>query len=682
MAILRNIRTSSLRILERFFEQFDKYLWSPKQINTAFETFIWPYLDKLNVEGIHSPTTLLKLIQQWGSNPRYFKLLVKFKENDPSQYILPHVFKLLVNEKSNIAVINVIYAMVESLLKYESSADEVDVALEVDNVLSINKEILDKCRVNDKLNYGSCILLPHVPTILEKIKRKLQGKNKSPNKTELFILCRISELVWESDISGSILHLLMPVVARKCASDEEVVLQFLTTIYNLIKNVNNPENHLKNLTPLFADISYSSCRKVLMKTLDLIASKSGNTDLALASSLISELNAFDVKWLDQPDFEKRHGAFKKIQDLITNNDVDVSFGSLLVYNLFFAMQNEKDLSLKGNSSHTLRMLCPAILKKCQRNPKDLDYLLNGCIFSLIKGGMRVNNNAEFRNECIGLMGCLARECPDVHFALRDLNKYTNKADPEVDFFENLTHMQIHRHARAMTKFCQLMRDETVLPNPKTVTQFLMPLATYYLSTEKFSGKNAVIDASIEMVGVLCRIIPWHQYEAVLKYTLSKLRYKAEFQKQLIRLVVVILDAFHFDLSKGHIGEFKKPDELMEGTAMEVDKVVGEKVASDDAVEVADKEAGDGENAEESPELEDFLQDNEEIAEEQEDNETEKIMEKISILCKSTATRVIKSIQVNIFWLMLHRFFIFHFLDGFVAAIKQISCTNDPLRFIA
>ncbi|KAH1010705.1 small subunit processome component 20 homolog [Dendroctonus ponderosae] len=648
LAILRNIRTSSLKTLERFFEQFDKYLWTPKQINTVFETFIWPYLDRLNVEGIHSPTTLLKLIQQWGSNPRYFQLLVKFKEDDPNQYILPHVFKLLVNEKSNIAVVNVIYEMVESLLKYELAADEADVALEVENVLPIEKTILEKCKINEKLNYGSCILLPHVPIILEKIKRKLQGKNKSLNKTELFILCRISELVWESDISGSILQLLMPVVAKKCASDEEVVLQFLTTIYNLLKNVDHPENHLRNLTPLFADVSYSSCRKVLIKTLNYIGSKSGCTELALASSLINELNAFDVKWLDQPDFEKRHGAFKKIQDLITNNEVDVSFGSLLVYNLFFTMKNEKDLSLKGNSSHTLRMLCPAILKKCQRNQKDLDYLLNGCIFSLIKNGMRVNNNADFRNECIGLMGCLARECPDIHFALRDLNKYTNKADPEVDFFENLTHMQIHRHARAMTKFCQLMREETVPPNPKTVTQFLLPLATYYLGTEKFSGKNAVVDASIEMVGVLCRIIPWHQYEAVLKYTLSKLRYKAEFQKQLIRLVVIILDAFHFDLSKGHIGEFKKCDELMKGAAMEVDKVGKEKVISEVVMEgdkVEDKEPADGENAEESPELEDFLQDNEDIEEEPEDNEKEKIMEKVSVLCKSTATRVIKSIQM-------------------------------------
>ncbi|XP_050316163.1 small subunit processome component 20 homolog [Anthonomus grandis grandis] len=614
LAILKNVRSATIKILERFFEHFPHYPWNSIQINAIFDTFVWPHLNKLTVEGIHSPTALLRLIKQWGTHATYFKLLVKHHRDDKNLYILPHVFKLLLNEKSNIQVVNVIYEIIESLLKYELGDEEVALEIQPDDLLPVDDRILERCKVNEKLNYGSCILLPHVPSVLEKIKRKLEGKHKSLSRTELFILCRISELVWESEVSASILHLLMPIVLKKATAEEEVVLQLLTTVHNLLRNVEDSTKHLRNLTPLFAEVSCVPGRKILVKTLEYMAEN--NDWLKQASSLISDLNAFDSKWLDQPDFERRHGAFKKIQLIIQEGTIELSYGILLVYNLFFIMKSEKDLALKDNASHALRSLCPALIKQCQNNHKDLEYVLNDSIFALIKAGMRNNQNNDLRNECISLLGCLARECPDSHFTLRDLNKFTNKTDLEVDIFENLTHLQIHRHARAMLKFCQLIKEETVSINPKTVSQFLLPLATHYLCTDKFAGKNAVIDAAIEMVGMICRITPWHQYESVLKFALSKLRFKLEFQKQLVRLVVAILDAFHYDLSKGHVENVPEAEVPVE---LEVIENIPDEVG----------ENGDDDEKEEEEVVED---------------EAVKIVEKTTVLCKSTATRVIKTIQ--------------------------------------
>ncbi|XP_066256541.1 small subunit processome component 20 homolog [Euwallacea similis] len=619
LSILRTIRTTSIKTLERFFEQFHQYPWNSTQIDAIFDTFIWPYLSKLTIEGIHSPTALLRLFRQWSLNPRFFKLLVKHQKDNEEHYILPLIFELLANPKSHISVVNVIYEMIECLLKYEASEEELKLEIEVNGVMELSGDLLARCKVNEKLNYGSCILLPHVPKVLEKIKQKLESRSKSLNKAELFILCRISELVWEARISDSVLGLLVPVVLKRSTADEEVVKELLTTVYNLLQNVENPSAHLRSLTPLFGDITHASCRKILLSILSHIAAKSESKELLRVSEIIGELNAFDAKWLDQPDFERRHQAFKNIQDL---TQMDTSCGALLVFNLFYTMKTEKDLALRDNSSHALRTVCTTLL--LTTTSKDLDYLLNSCIFFVIKTGLKTHNNQEFRNECISLLGHLARECPGVHFALRDLNKLTNKADLEVDFFENLTHLQMHRHARAMNKFGQVMNEETQGLNPKTVTQFLLPLATYYLCTEKFSGKNAVVDGAIDMVGVICRIVPWHQYEGVLKYTLSKLRYKAEFQKQLVRLVVVVLDGFHFDLRKGSV----------EG--------------------VLDAVKENTEELEEEPDLEDLC--SEELDEEAEDGaecETVKIVDKVSVLCKSTATRVIKTIQ-GVLLPQLHR----------------------------
>lgn len=48
--------------------------------------------------------------------------------------------------------------------------------------------------------------------------------------------------------------------------------------------------------------------------------------------------------------------------------------------------------------------------------------------------------------------------------------------------------------------------------------------------------------------MVCHLLPWHQYEMVLRFYLGKLREK-DFQKQAIRIVVAVLDAFHFNLAR-------------------------------------------------------------------------------------------------------------------------------------
>ncbi|KAJ8935872.1 hypothetical protein NQ318_019456 [Aromia moschata] len=596
LTLLKNLRMSCIKMVERFFGHFEDYPWSNKQINAIFTVFVWPYLNRLTTEGIHSPTTLLKLIVQWGSNPRYFPLLVKHEEGNTDQYILPHVVRLLVVEKSHSTVVNAIEEMLENLLSLQLDEEDTRPAIPVDNLLSIKNDILSRIGVSEKLNYGSCILLPHVPIVLSKIKRKLEGKAKNLNQKELFILSRVSELVWEADISDAILHLLLPVFLQKCKSSagEEIITRFLTTIKNLIRNVEKPQIHLKEISPLFSEVSFPSCRKILTQILEIIAQ---------------------------------------------------SDGILLINNLHFLLRSEKDLSLKENSAHTLKLLCPMLINKYQNIYKDVDYILNVTIFVLIRNGMR-SGNVDVRNESIALLGHLARDCPESHFILRDLHNYANKTDLEVDFFENLTHLQIHRHARALLKFCQITRELETVPNPRTLTQFILPLATHYLCSEKYTNKNSVVDAAIEVVSVVCRILPWHQYEGVLKYYLSKLRYKVEYQKQLVRLIVVILDAFHFDLSKGHLDESATDGAVSATTDKGTQKTQEEEGGGESANEVD----GDGKENE----VVDFgeVLDDEEAGGDVEDDEDNvetsltclKICEKISVLCKSTAVRVIRTIQ--------------------------------------
>jgi len=71
---------------------------------------------------------------------------------------------------------------------------------------------------------------------------------------------------------------------------------------------------------------------------------------------------------------------------------------------------------------------------------------------------------------------------------------------------------------------------------------------------------AVLYFILQTVGTVCRLLPWHQYEMILRFYLTKLRYQSDFQKQLVRTVVAVLDAFHFNLLRAKISATRNKNE--------------------------------------------------------------------------------------------------------------------------
>lgn len=369
----------------------------------------------------------------------------------------------------------------------------------------------------------------------------------------------------------------------------------------------------------------------------------------LINEVVRNINAWDLKWIDQPDFQVRSDAFKRVQKMILDNSINMELGILLIYCCFYILMNEKDLALKENATHCLKTICPYLVKKYTKTV-NRSYLLDATLFNLIRQNLK-SKNSDVRNESILLLGSLSRECPDAHVVLRDLHKLTNSQDLEVDFFENLTHLQIHRHGRALLKFSNIYREELNLPNIRTLTQFLLPLTTHYLCNDKYMNKHSLIDSANEAIGTVCRLLPWHQYEGLLKYYLLKLRQKANYQRQLVKLIVILLDSFHFDLHKGQSLEMSQADT----SNINMESVNEAKHAEDASVENEDNkstEEGDGDEIEEIlndlPQTDEILDDEDEESNSVENvNQTKKAYEKTTVLCKSAATRVIQTIKVSL-----------------------------------
>lgn len=642
LSSLRNIRTMCQTIVGRFFNRFEKYPWSDKELNAVFNVFIWPWLEKFTMEGIHSPTALLKLFHQWAMNPRYFILLVKHQKMNPNMFVLPEIVKLLLAPKVHPSVTNTILEMLEKLLLLKPDEEDTAYALKLEDIIPVADNILERLKISE-INYGSCILLPFVPNILERFKRKLSHKSKGVNHKELFIMSRISELVWEPETCHIVLSLVLPMAVKKASvnASDETILQMVQTIYNLIKTVKEPHKHLRKLAPLFCEVKSTQTRKLLCEVLKTISENCMEENVKTAFNVVKELNAFDKKWLDQPDFDRRQDAFKLIGELIKSDQIEFELGAIIIYNCFYLIRNETDLALRESARSCLRMIITHLVGKYKSSQSDKDHLINDICFPIIRKGFK-SRNEHYRHESISLLGHMARECSDANIVLRDLAIFASKQDLEVDFFENLVHLQLYRQTRALNRFNNICKELLVPLKPRSSTQFILPLVSMYLLSERFASKNSLIDAAIETVKSICHMLPWHHYESILKYYLGQLRYKLDYQKQLVKLTVAILDAYHYDLSKGIIfrnnNNKQEPDETI--VEMVVD-TVSIKESKD-----TDQEDEDNDTQREEPDIDEIL---EEVAEEIDEEEPLKVvnvpvLSRQTILCPSAAKRVIYSIR--------------------------------------
>lgn len=592
----KNLRNNCYQNLQRFFNHFESYTWTDNEIDAIFLVFVAPSAHKLHQESLVSVTPLLKLFATFGKYPRLFVLLTRYiNDTQTDTTPLRYVMDLLVEPKARPRVCLTIMEMIQNLLTLSTDAAAIDqedviVPLEISHCRPISEKCLADIPNADTLNVGSKILLPFLPNILQRFKIVLKGR-RGLTKRDLVILSKITGLITDADTSKTLLTVLLPILVRKSNSNlgEEVLTQMIDTITNLFKRIDHPEQHIRSIAPMFEQITAVGPRKMLCRLLHIIADraslerKTDKIQLQKTMNIVTELNAWDRRWIEQPDYEKRLDAYKQIGQLTAANEIDLNAGLLIIYHSFYFIKYDKDMALRDSASHHLRTLLPTLIRKLQKTkPLELDYLVGTVILNLVRKTFR-DKNDNVRTEGIQLLGEISRECPDAHPVLFDLNMLTCKQDREIDFFDNITHLQSQRHGKALLRFCSVAKTLEKAPSPRTLTQFILPLASAYIANDKYSMNHGLVTSAIETLGAVCHLLPWHQYESILKYYIKNMRYNVQYQKQMVRIVMQILDSFHFDFSKA-TASLDKPLILAEVKTSEIEQ---EEDATNDDSNVGD-----------------------------------------------------------------------------------------------
>ncbi|OXB65172.1 hypothetical protein ASZ78_005288 [Callipepla squamata] len=488
---LKNLRRLGLKLVVEFFSDHETYSFSVEEIDAVFHAVVWPQVCRLASESQYSPTFLLKLIHTWSKNPRYFSLLAKQYPDRPEYDILSNVFAVLSAKNLSEATSNLVMDITDSLLNSPNfePTEQVSSLNVTDCVVPNTGEVTE-----ETLSLGCRLVLPHVPAILQYFSKTMLNVEKMKKKKyraqvskELSILSKISKFIQEKSQNSVLVSLLLPFL-HQSNIEQDAEIDILETVQNLLRHCSNPASFLKPLAKLFSVIQNKLSRQKLCLVFQTLSDL--DSELKYITDVV-KLNAFDQRHLDDINFDVRLSAFQSITAHIKEmQTVDINFLIPVMHNCFYTIQSIQQ-----------------------------DYT--------------------------SLLSCLIQTFP-ANPEFRDLVQLTNCHDPDMDFFENMKHMQIHRRARALRRLAKQLTEKKLVLSSRSLQNYIMPYATTAIFSEKMLKHENMVTASVEVIGAICRHLSWSAYLYHLKHFIHVLQMGQISPKLGVSLLETVLEAFHFD----------------------------------------------------------------------------------------------------------------------------------------
>ncbi|KAG8138018.1 hypothetical protein E2320_003952 [Naja naja] len=540
---LKNLRRLGLKLIADFFSDFEMYSFSGEEIDAVFCAVVWPQITRLASESQYSPTPLLKIIHIWSKNPRYFVLLAKQNPGHPEYDILTNVSAVLSAKALGEGTAGIVMDVIDSLLNIpDFEPNDQFSSLTVTDCIFFEVEEM----AGDIHSMGTRLVLPHVPSVLQYLNKTMISIDRIKKKKynaqlskELNILSKISKFIKDKNQSSVLIGLLLPFLQQTNIT-QDTEIDILETVQNLLKHCLTPASFLKPLAKLFSVIQNKLSRQALCGVFETLSHLESNIKYITETV---KLNAFSPHHLDEINFDVRLSAF---QDIISHikgmNKIDVNYLIPVMHNCFYTIQLE-EMALSDNAVLCLTAIIQRFSELEHTEDEFKEIIQHTLLDSLRKG-------LKSKIECIqqdytSLLSNLIRafsEHPEFH----DLVQLTDYHDPEMDFFENMKHIQIHRRARALMKLAkQLVEGKTILSS-KPLQNYIMPYATTTIFNEKMLKYENMITASVEMVGAVCRHLSWSAYLYHLKHFIHVLQTGQINQKLGVSVLVMVLEAFHFD----------------------------------------------------------------------------------------------------------------------------------------
>lgn len=415
---------------------------------------------------------------------------------------------------------------------------------------------------------------------------------------ELHLLCRISEellsspdVIIESNCVTNFSTLLLGMIrtysmSKKVRVEEDWLLSVLKVYKALIRRMDDVSHHVNFISRLFGPSSHSfslfnahTVRSLLCETYaDLAAHPSTRGLLTSSSVAIANLTAFDKTLMGGRDYSLCMPVFQALcakssveyslswSSLMgpSNCDNEARSGSMCVvvmYEILRCMHDEEQ-ALRGAALACLKQLAEDGFSWAYISTDNINWLDN------IKSGLlpAIHFGLQHGSDSVkkGFVQLLAHVVKVVNTLIEngvfireeeriafhsDLGVLTHM-DPEQDFFENISHMQIHRRVKAMTKVRSVFENGTSIATSSAV-HVLVPIALHPLGSDEFLKKDhlMLLQEAAQLLGTLSGHLPWTHYYGTVKRVLKLLdNLRTDKEKILLNALCNVLENFPFDLN--------------------------------------------------------------------------------------------------------------------------------------
>eukprot|EP01041_Mallomonas_annulata_P001346 gene1346-2596_t len=444
-------------------------------------------------------------------------------------------------------------------------------------------------------------------------------------KLELHLLCKISNDFFTrenlsisaqavTNLSTLLLGMLRAYTSsRKIRVEELWVLDILKTYRSLLRRLEDVIPHIPFISKLFGPATHAqSLFNLPTVRMELVAIYSGlsthpssNGIISPSANALCDITAMDTKIIDGRDFDRCMPVFQTLSGEASLSSLwssilgpkvcetprAASVCTAVVYECMRCMY-DGELVIRSAALATLKVLVTeaynwAVEADSMQLHNDVTYVYNASqpswldvlksvVIPLTHHGLKQSTDIIKRG-FVMLIAHIIRtignhpvyDTRNVFYG--DLRILLN-IDAEQDFFENITHIQLHRRVRALHKLKNILlsnssfnnntttnssiisdnnRNTTLFNGSTSLMNVLLPLAYHPLFSNEFEKKDNqnLLQETASLLGAISYHLQWSHYLGMIRTILRRLeKENQEKEKLLLTSLCAVLEAFHFDLN--------------------------------------------------------------------------------------------------------------------------------------
>ncbi|RCH98135.1 U3 snoRNP protein, partial [Rhizopus stolonifer] len=548
---------------------------------SMFSAFISPRLPTMPSDSSQDLSSLTNLFLVWSKKSDYATYLVDYDDR-----VMPQIVSTLSVKSLNEQVLSVLLEILESLL------DLCDQEMEVDDTATLKEKLI----------------IPHVDLILNHLKYRLtQSKDDTKfgsgrySVREIAIAARVAPYTKNGEQAAAIIELLLPSLKKPSRTIPEkskqdifkIWARFIRIVPGFEAGSNLYHQYYVMASSMFATAYSRESREGLLEVFHAFADV--NPELTKVDELLTMLNAYSEKRIDQPDYDRMLDALSAIAETYYET-FNVHQWLPVLHQLTHCMHDAEEMAIRGQATFCMVQYLKATSQQSDEDEKRkmLGYV-NHVVYPGIKRGLR-SRIELVRMEFISLLSSCVRIFPNLPM-FEDMVPLLGEGDEEVNFFNNIYHMQIHRRARALARLADYAQESKL--KVATINNVFIPIISAFFSESDRTVDHNLLNQCTLTLSALAKALPWGHYYRLLQNYLSYIKENDEKERTYVRVVIGILDAFHFDIQDLELSD-ETVKKIMGRQKVRIDYLTNEEImkqAAKDAGEVVEEETPNEEEAE-------------------------------------------------------------------------------------